>query len=137
AAASRPRGRLVDYRAAYAAKRPVLEALTREFFGANTPPARRGEFERFRRSQPHLGEYARFRAFGERTRAAWQEWPARQRGGRLVAADVDPDAERFHRYVQFVADQQIGAIGATAPGQGLYIDLPLGVNGASFDTWRF
>jgi 4-alpha-glucanotransferase len=137
AAAPKPRGRLVDYRKAYAAKRPVLAALAREFFGKGTPPARRGEFERFRRHRPNLDDYARFRAFGERTRAAWPDWPARQRGGRISTADVDADGFGFHRYVQFVADEQLGAIGKTAPGSGLYLDMPLGVNGASYDTWRF
>jgi 4-alpha-glucanotransferase len=136
-AAASPRSRLVDYRRAYAARRPVLEALARELFGPRGDPARRGAFERFRRTQAHLDDYARFRAFGERTRLAWQEWPARQRGGRLTSGDVDAGAVRFHQYAQFVADEQLAAIGATDPGHGLYLDLPLGVNGASFDTWRF
>src|SRR5262245_4270591 len=125
AGALRPRGRLVDYRKAYAAKRPVLEALAVEFFGPNTPPERRGEFERSRKGQPHLDDYARFRAFGERERTDWLRWPARQRDGRVTARDVDVRAVQFHRYVQFVADEQIGAIGKTEPGQGLYLDLPL------------
>jgi 4-alpha-glucanotransferase len=135
--AKRTRGRLVDYRAAYAAKRPVLEALAAEFFGPNARPERRGAFERFRKGQPYLDDYARFRAFGDRERTDWFRWPARQRDGRISSGDVDPAAVRFHQYVQFVADEQIGAIGKTAPGRGLYLDLPLGVNGASFDTWRF
>jgi 4-alpha-glucanotransferase len=135
--APRPRSRLVDYRAAYAAARPVLEALALSLHGGGGDPARRGAFERYRRSQPHLDDYARFRAFGERTRSAWQEWPARQRAGRVTPVDVDADAVRFHQYVQFVADEQLGAIGATEPGHGLYLDLPLGVHGSSFDTWRF
>ena len=129
--ARRPAERLVDYRKVYAAKRPVLDALAAEFFGPNTPPERRGEFERFRRAQRYLDDYARFRAFGERERTDWLRWPARQRDGRITARDVDESAVRFHRYVQFVADEQIGAIGKTAPGQGLYLDLPMGVNGAS------
>lgn len=133
----RPRSRFVDYRKAYSAKRPVLTALAREFFEPSTRGDRRGRFDRFRRETPHLDEYARFRAYGERTGTAWLEWAARQRGGRISANDVDADVVRFHTYVQFVADEQIGAIGKTEPGRGLYLDLPLGVNGASFDTWRF
>jgi len=131
------RGRLVDYRKAYEAKRPVLEALVRAFFGPRTSQERRRAFERYRRETPHLDDYARFRAFGERARTAWLDWPARQRGGRLTARDVDPEAVRFHQYVQFVADEQLAAVGKRAPGQGLFLDLPLGVNGASYDTWRF
>ncbi|MFL5797362.1 MAG: 4-alpha-glucanotransferase [Actinomycetota bacterium] len=131
------RGRLVDYRRAYAAKRPVLDALSRAFFDSDGPRDRRGAFERYRRETPHLDDYARFRAFGERTRTAWHDWPARQRAGELTPRDVDPHAVRFHQYVQFVADEQLGAIGKTAPGEGLFLDLPLGVHGASYDTWRF
>jgi 4-alpha-glucanotransferase len=131
------RGRLVDYRKAYAAKRPVLEVLARRFFASDTPSGRRRAFERHRRANPNLDDYARFRAFGERTGAAWPDWPARQRGGRLSPRDVEPVAERLHRYVQFVADEQLGAIGKTAPGRGLFLDLPLGVNAVSYDTWRF
>jgi len=135
--AARPRGRRVDYRRTYAAKRPVIEALAGEFFGDRTGTERRRAFERYRGEQPHLDDYARFRAFGERTRKAWLEWPARQRAGRIDAGDVDRDAVRFHQYAQFVADEQLASIGKTAPGQGLYLDMPLGVNGASYDTWRF
>ena len=135
--ARRPGGRVVDYRKAYAAKRPVLEALARELFGERADGPRRRAFERYRDAQPHLDDYARFRAFGERTRKAWLEWPARQRGGRIASGDVDADAVRFHQYAQFVADEQVASIGKTAPGHGLYLDLPLGVNGASYDTWRF
>jgi 4-alpha-glucanotransferase len=131
------RGRLVDYRKTYGAKRPVLGALAGEFFERETGSARRRAFERYRRETPNLDDYARFRAFGEKTRQAWHEWPARQRGGRLTGRDVDPGAVRFHQYVQFVADEQLGAVGKTAPGRGLFLDLPLGVNGASYDTWRF
>jgi 4-alpha-glucanotransferase len=131
------RGRIVDYRKAYAAKRPVLEALARRFFAADSPPSRRRAFDRFHRENPSLDDYARFRAFGERTRSPWPDWPARQRGGRLSPRDVDRAAEQFHRYVQFVADGQLSAIGKTSPGRGLFLDLPLGVNAASYDTWRF
>ena len=115
----------------------MLEALAAEFFGPSTPPERRGAFERFRKAQPNLDDYARFRAYGQHTRRAWQQWPARQRDGRITSGEVDVDAVLFHQYVQFVADEQIGAIGKTDPGHGLYLDLPLGVNGASYDTWRF
>ena len=130
------RRRLVDYRAVFGAKRPVLEALSAEFY-SNGSSARRRGFDKFRREHPELGAYARFRAFGGRTRLPWQRWPARQRGGRLQPRDVDPDVERFHAYVQFVADEQIAAIGSRGPGDGLLLDMPLGVHGASFDTWRF
>jgi 4-alpha-glucanotransferase len=130
------RGRLVDYRAVYAAKRPVLEALSAEFF-ANASSARQRAFDRFRREHPELDAYARFRAFGERTGLPWQRWPAREQGGRLQARDVDLERERFHQYVQFVADEEIAAIGSRGPGDGLLLDMPLGVHGASFDTWRF
>jgi len=131
-----PRGRLVDYGKTWAAHRPVLEALSREF-SANTPSARRRAFEAFSRARPELEDYCRFRAFGEQTGLPWQEWPAKQRAGRIGPRDADPERVRFHRYAQFVADEQLAGVGRTEPGTGLYLDLPLGVHGSSFDTWRY
>ena len=130
-----PRGRLVDYARAWAAHRPVLEALSREF-SANAPAARRRAFETFRRERPELEDYSRFRAFGERTGRPWQEWPGPQRTGRIGPRATDPERVAFHRYAQFVADEQLAGVGRTEPGTGLYLDLPLGVHGSSFDTWR-
>ena len=76
---------LVDYRAAYALKRRVLELLAESFFATES---RRGQIDRFLAAQPHAEAYARFRAKTE-----------------------GEDAYRLHLYAQFVADEQLTELG--------------------------
>jgi len=133
AVADLQRGSLVDYRRTMALKRQVLEALSRCFFSAS---ARREGFTQF--AGGDLEDYARFRAAGERLRAAWPAWPERLRRGVLRPGDYDEAARRYHIYVQWLAHQQLGDLAARARqhGPGLYLDLPLGVHPAGYDTWR-
>lgn len=131
------RGRFVDYPAVAGLKRRALEPLARAM-AAGDASERRREFERALREDAPLRDYARFRACTERRGSSWHVWPARQQAGRLTAADVDPDVERYHAYVQWVAAGQLAAMRARnrGPGQGLYLDLPLGVHPDGYDTWR-
>ncbi|MBC7325390.1 MAG: 4-alpha-glucanotransferase, partial [Moorella sp. (in: Bacteria)] len=87
---------------------------------------------------PAAQDYARFRAVVERQRAGWPAWPARMRNGILQEQDYDPEAERYHLYVQWLAFQQFreAADRARQSGQGLYLDLPLGVHPDGYDVWR-
>src|SRR5207342_2105215 len=57
---------------------------------------------------------------------------------RLQHREVDAARERYHRYVQFVIDEQLRAVGAAvrARGQSLYLDLPVGTHPAGFDVFR-
>jgi 4-alpha-glucanotransferase len=131
---------LVDYERVMAAKRPVLEALSRAAWGNG---ARRSELERFARERPELEIFARWRAVADARRAPWQEWPRRLREGRLRETDADPATVRYHVYVQWLMEEQIGAVRAALSGghqdsdRGLYLDLPVGVHRSGFDTWRF
>ncbi len=127
---------LVDYRRGMALKRRVLALLARDFFGRAT--GEREEFERFLRTRPRLRDYARFRAACERRRGSWRTWPVRQRDGTLGPRDYEGSAERYHLYVQWRTDQQMGALSAEArrTGPGLYLDFPLGVHPDGFDVWR-
>lgn len=129
--------RLVDYAAGMRCKRAVLQELAR-FFHSYPSPARHAAFERFRATHPDLDAYARFRATSETQRRPWSEWPAAARDGRLAASDYDPEAARYHAYVQWVADEQLdgAAQQARERGTGLYLDFPLGVHASGFDTWR-
>jgi 4-alpha-glucanotransferase len=122
----------VDYRASMTAKRRVLEALARAAFSS---PARRREIEAFLGAEPHLEDYARFRATAERERAGWPAWPEAQRAGRLEAADFDDESRRYHVYAQWLWDRQFRAL--FGAGEALYLDLPIGVHGGGFDVWRF
>ena len=151
-AARREAGReLVDYRRVAALKRRVLEALATDFDVADP------DFRRFAADRPRLEEYARFRAATRRQRAPWPDWPATGRSGRLRAADVDAQDVRYHMYVQWAMDRQLGALarlgrdsgagpderegaglrnGEDAPrAAGLYLDIPLGVSRDGYDVW--
>ena len=114
-------GALVDYELVAQLKARALELLARRWSGHP------GERDR-------VHDYAAFRAAGVRFGCAWEKWPARQRDGDLDLEEVDPDAIRYHSYVQFLAERQIGE--AAAAGAGLFMDLPLGVHPGSYDVWR-
>jgi 4-alpha-glucanotransferase len=130
------RAEILDYRAAMAAKRQVLELLARTLFAEGGP--RRADFESHLASDERLPDYAAFRATCERHRSGWQRWPDRERGGALPAFGGDESAFDYHRYVQWLAEQQLeeAARRAGSEGTSLYFDFPLGVNPAGYDVWR-
>ncbi len=127
---------LVDYRRGMAVKRGILEHLARSFFARDS--TRQEELHRWLTANPAALDYARFRAVVEQQRAGWPAWPERMRDGMLQEGDYSPDAARYHLYVQWLAHEQLRAVAAQARqgGVGLYLDLPLGVHGAGYDTWR-
>jgi 4-alpha-glucanotransferase len=128
----------VDYARQMSLKRRVLEELAKEFF-IRPSPDRRDAFEEFAEARPELENYAAFRAVGERRGEPWQQWPERLREGTLAPADWDEDDRRYHLWVQWITDEQVGAMAKEARrrGPGLYLDLPLGVHGSSYDVWRY
>ena len=132
AVAALAEGRHVDYRASLALRRPVLEELAKTFFATSTP--RRDAFEARLAATPQLGDYARFRATGEALGTPWPQWPQAAREGTLAVAGDDP-VVRYYAYSQWLVDEQIVALSAR-DGAGLYLDQPIGVHAASFDTWR-
>ena len=127
---------LVDYRRAMALKRKALEPLARTMF--DRPSDRQQQFFRYVESQPNLKDYAEFRATCDRRRASWWTWPPRLKDGKLNRNDYDLDAMRYHLYVQWLAEEQISSFakGCSSNGEGLYLDLPLGVNSDGYDVWR-
>jgi 4-alpha-glucanotransferase len=126
----------VDYPRIMALKRKVLAMLARIFFEA--PLERHAAFEQFLRVNPHARDYAAFRAVLERRRCPWTDWPAPLRDGTTAPGDFDEDVQRYHMYVQWLAAEQMQALAALArnQGQGMYLDLPLGVHGEGYDVWR-
>ncbi|HVR98148.1 MAG TPA: 4-alpha-glucanotransferase [Thermoanaerobaculia bacterium] len=127
---------LVDYPRLMMLKRRVLEEMAARFFAH--PSSRQEAFERFVRERPELPTYAAFRAVGDRRGDSWQNWPERLREGHLAPADYDEEDRRYHLWVQWSCDQQMQAMAREARrrGPGLYLDLPLGVHGSSYDVWR-
>ena len=126
----------VDYARLAALKRRVLEELAQRFF--SHPGDRQGEFDRFVAGKPGLDDYAAFRAVGDRRGESWQSWPERLREGTLAPADYDDEDRRYYLWTQWAADQQLRSLAGEARkrGPGLYLDLPVGVHGSSYDVWR-
>lgn len=131
------RSPLVDYARQMSLKRRILEHLAAAMDGAR--PERREAFERFVADHPEIDRYARFRAAGEQRGEPWYRWPAALRDGRITPDDFDPRAWQYHRYVQWIADEQLRGLAARAQERQLtwYLDLPLGVHGAGYDVWRW
>lgn len=127
---------LVDWGRVFALKRHLLGLLARALL--RTPGPRRDEFLRFQTERADVVDYARFRAVLERRRRPWQEWPARLREGDLRPPDFDAGAAQAWTYAQWLAREQLAAAAAAARqrGPGLYLDFPLGVHPAAYDTWR-
>ncbi|MDI6710277.1 MAG: 4-alpha-glucanotransferase [Thermoanaerobacterales bacterium] len=127
---------LVDYRRVMAAKRAVLERCARRFF---TEGARRqADLWHWVDENPGVRDYARFRAAVEHRGTGWPAWPERMRAGDLREGDYDAEAERYHLYVQWLAEGQFGELlrAARRSGQKLYLDFPLGVRADGYDVWR-
>ena len=114
--------RLIDYRAAMAAKRRVLEALLAALRGR-----RLEEFEAHLRDHPDLAEYAAFRARCEQEGAGWRDWSD-------APAAAAPAATRYHAYAQWLCAEQLASVAAGDAGP--YLDMPLGVHPGGYDTWR-
>lgn len=126
----------VDYRAQTAHKRSILERSLRELLGGFSE--RRAAFDEHVRSRPELADYARFRAVLERRRKPWSDWPSRMRDGQLTENDYAESSFQYHLYVQWLAEEQIGALARETRDSGatFYLDLPLGVHGGGYDVWR-
>ncbi|TAN61821.1 MAG: 4-alpha-glucanotransferase, partial [Magnetospirillum sp.] len=151
ASLARVRGyRLIEYRDVAQLARPMLEALYRWFRKTHLEP----ETERglsFRAFQAAGGEQARafavFEALHERFEQEgngyWRQWPdgLRRPDSPEVIAFAEKNLERveFFHWLQFIADQQLGAAhGAgkdAGAAMGLYRDLAVGIAGDGAEAW--
>ncbi len=124
----------VDYRAQAELQRRVLSSLAETAFSGSS----RAELERFAAGHPRARDYAMFRATTESRREPWHSWPAPLRDGDLTEVDFEPQAYRYHLYVQLRMQQQLGALSNEVRqlGGGLYLDMPLGVHPDGYDAWR-
>jgi 4-alpha-glucanotransferase len=127
---------LVDYRRGMAVKRKILEELARCCFSSDSE--RQRALWRWASEDVRIRDYARFRAVVEKRRSGWPVWPQRLRDGHVRQEDYDPEVERYHLYVQWVVQEQLQSLSSPDGKQpsGLYLDLPLGVNGGGYDVWR-
>lgn len=134
-AALRKRAR-VDYPGQMAIKRKLLEMMMESLFARGSE--RQAELRGFVAAHPDIEDYARFRAVCERHRRPWLGWPGRLRDGTIGDGDYDESVMRYHLYAQWLAQTQLEELAARARdgGEGLYLDLPLGVHPHGYDVWR-
>lgn len=130
----------VDYRAQYAWKRRWIDAVAKACAAAPELVAR---VERWAAGGPAF-DYAMFRALGEQEGGSWHTWKA-GRDGLSVASSLDQavalGAERArvwsHVVAQWMMDEQLTQeAGDRDHLAGLYLDLPVGVNGDAYEVWR-
>ncbi|MBI5164512.1 MAG: 4-alpha-glucanotransferase [Magnetospirillum sp.] len=141
---------LVDYVALARAQRTILEALYRTFCTDHL--ARRDKrgraFRAFQKAGGRFAErFATFEALQEhfiaRGDGYWRDWPEEMRhpSSPAVAAFAKEHRTRveFFWWLQFVADQQLGAAHdaakAAGAGIGLYRDLGVGIAGDGAEAW--
>lgn len=141
---------LVDHRAAWTLKRRALELCYGSFPEGN--PARRREFEAWRRAQgTALEEFAVFGALREHLgreqgeSRPWPQWPdAYRRPGTPAVLAFAAQAEQavgFHAWLQWAAEAQLARCQTRARelgmAVGLYLDLALGVDPCGADAWVY
>ena len=140
----------VDYERVMALKTPVLRAL----HGAHLrgPRSRNPEWTEWLESQGEaLESFATFVALSEHlgrdgdTQGSWRDWPAEYRDPRSKAVkrfrELHDDEIDFHRWLQFVIDQQLGTAAKSARDAGmaigLYQDLAIGTSPNGGDLWAY
>jgi malto-oligosyltrehalose trehalohydrolase/4-alpha-glucanotransferase len=140
---------LVDYAAVTAIKLSVLERLFDVCRGA-TDPARWRAFEVFRHERQEVLErtclfFALHEHFASQdaSHADWHTWPEEYRDpvSPAVARFAEENRRRldFLVWLQWVADEQLGAAAAAVQDRGmavgLYRDLAVGADRAGAETW--
>ncbi|MFO1128656.1 MAG: 4-alpha-glucanotransferase [Rhodospirillales bacterium] len=129
-------------------KRKVLYALYEWFVRPeyeNAHPQRQAAFERFCEAEGvQLVRFALFNVLAETFPGKpWQEWPAGY--GRPDTPECEAFAKEhaarieFYMYLQWIADEQLGAAKARADTSGmavgLYVDLAVGAAREGADAW--
>jgi glycogen debranching enzyme GlgX/4-alpha-glucanotransferase len=136
----------VAYTTVWAFKRAILERRFAVFADRERDHPATGEaFRQFiADGGAMLHRFATFQAITEtRPGEAWQHWPAalRSADSDAVAAFGQAHADRvkFHQYLQFLADRQLGAASATARTSGLELglfrDLAVGTAPDGAEAW--
>ena len=140
----------VDYERVMALKKPVLRAL----HGAHLrgPRARNPEWTQWLQSEGEaLESFATFIALSEHLgrdgdgSPSWHDWPEEYRDPRSPAVqrfrELHDDEIDFHRWLQFVIDQQLASAAKSAReagmAVGLYQDLAIGTSPNGGDLWAY
>jgi len=97
-------------------------------------------FERFRREQAGLEQYAMFATLAERFGTGWHQWPQEFRGSaspalaRLRDDQAARDRIAFHEWTQYQIDRQLARASTVVP---VMQDLPIGFDVDGADAWAF
>jgi len=141
---------LVDYPGVAQMARPVLETLYGVFrkLHLDTDDQRGQGFRRFQKEGGRAAQlFCTFEALQEKFQAEgkgyWRHWPEslRHPASPEVAAFFEANRPRveFYWWLQFVADQQLGAAHQAGRGDGkamgLYRDLGVGIAGDGAEAW--
>jgi 4-alpha-glucanotransferase len=126
------RERHIDRDAIFRLKMRALGQLWARFGG---DPA----FDRYRHEQGDaLQQFAIFCALAEHYGRGWQAWPAEYRRPNAPAvtrfAADRADRVRFHQWLQWLLDAQLGRAAAELP---VMQDLPIGVDPNGADAWAW
>lgn len=97
-------------------------------------------FERFRREQAGLQQYAAFATLAERFGTGWHQWPEEFRQptaaalARLSGDQKARDRIAFHEWTQYQIDRQLERASSAVP---VMQDLPIGFDADGADAWAF
>lgn len=127
---------LIDYKAFRAKHRATLKKEFITFETMATDPDRRA-FEQFlMESGTGLADFALFESLSELYGGDFRAWPAGAAADRNV---IPPEKLRFHSWLQWRAELQIGNahLGAKNAGlsSGLYLDLAVGARRGGAEVW--
>lgn len=137
----------VDYRAAHALRRELLDRVVEELGGRDgTPgalPERLPGLARYLERRPEAEAYARFRAATEQAGGGWSSWEGPARDGPLrgeplrAGRDFHPAARDRWLLGSWLADEAVAELAERGgrDGFGLYLDLPLSVHPEGYDVW--
>ena len=140
--ASVPDGELIDRDASWTAKRAALQVIHRH----GRDPGRELAYRAFcRREGPLLDDFATWCALSEAHGPDWHAWPEPYRHPRSAAVAEHgaqhADAVDFHRWLQWVLDEQLRGAQDTARHAGLALgvvhDLAVGVSPTGADAWAY
>ncbi len=134
---------LVDYSAVAALKIAALRAAYRSF-AANGSRERLQDFAAYRQERGReLENFAAFETLRAQHSGAWWEWPDEWRAPTHDALrkirESHPDDIRFHEFLQWNAERQLGRCRDVARRHGLavglYLDTAIGVDAGGADAW--
>lgn len=133
---------LLDRDAAWRAKRAALAML----FDAPRTPERQAAYQAFlERENAALVEFATWSAIAEEYGADYRTWPAQLRDVSADAVGAEalrrwPEIE-FHRWLQWILDEQIASAQAAARAAGMPLgilhDVAVGVQPGGAEAWMY